>query len=802
MNYSDDLNSLRALAAEIKMKSSRRFASDAASIDFDNLVSVFESLARKHADDKDFMIEASTIDPDAVREASSALKSDPEFVKAIMEKSPNVEWQNYGVDKNVIDQIKNGVTQEQQPIEVVPEEVQPEEVVQAEAAPAQTAEKHGMHGTRYQQQTIMADAIADMHQYVKDHPDEFLQEPSKRGINMPDPVQPAPVEQEVQAETVQEEQEVELPKEKVDEVMQAYSNSGYGQNAYGEYFDPNQDEYDPNYDPHNDPLFNSKIDPTNGLGGKDHNQLYGEYADICNKMAEILGVEPFAGIENANLFNIAYQLDDNDRDRFNELKDQLRVVNDLDSTISKEYADDITFINSARTQMGAMLNMNPYPGIEREDFNRIDFQLDDNEKDRFFELQEQLEQLKKKHPELFRNTQITKGVAPVSQAQEETQEVTQEEKQEAAQEVVQEAPIDDNPQHQANPENGYAVGGFQAPAIIVGNGAATDGDQGDDSNNSSDDSAQSDDEELTDDRGPEVVDNVDDPDLEQDQLDPEGLTDEEMQIMIRQQKRKEFTKKALAASVGFVAGVGLSCVPGVGQIRMAIAATKLVAAGVNFWAKRHPDGKIAKMRNFVVNQWYDKCPNFARGYDKIKAKLKTVPYNAFINGMSAGYITGNVFEMLTGNTVLEAIGDKMHPTPTVSEIPQATPTEPQIEAAAPDQITGPVDSTPVPDATPVPDTVPTGPTTEQITDAIKHGEHIDISGIEMGRVSSDAQNAVKLLQSAGKDVTFLREVTLPDGTVMWAFNQSNGAGYAWFKADEILDYLGQNAPEIASSMSR
>ena len=166
--------------------------------------------------------------------------------------------------------------------------------------------------------------------------------------------------------------------------------------------------------------------------------------------------------------------------------------------------------------------------------------------------------------------------------------------------------------------------------------------------------------------------------------------------------------------------------------------------------------------------------------------------------MSAGYIAGNVFELLTGDTVLEAIQAHTHPA-NVVEIPQATPTAAQIEGPtqAPTEIAQNIETPPeIPTVT----EVPAGPTAEQLTDVIKHGEHIDLSGIEMGRVSSDAQNAVHLLQSAGKDVTFLKEVTLPDGTVMWAFNQANGAGYAWFKADEILNYLGENAPEVASSM--
>ena len=40
-----------------------------------------------------------------------------------------------------------------------------------------------------------------------------------------------------------------------DEVMERYGAEGYGQNANGEYFNPYTDEYDSNYDPHNDRLY-------------------------------------------------------------------------------------------------------------------------------------------------------------------------------------------------------------------------------------------------------------------------------------------------------------------------------------------------------------------------------------------------------------------------------------------------------------------------------------------------------------------------------------------------------------------
>ena len=173
----------------------------------------------------------------------------------------------------------------------------------------------------------------------------------------------------------------DAPAPTVDAVMQAYSNSGYGVNANGEYFDPNQDEYDANYDPHNDPLFNADLSNESALAGKDFKQLYREYIELNYKMAEILGKEPYPGVENANLFDIAFQLDDNERDLFNEYKDKMIAIEGLDSKVKEQFFEDMTMINTAREQMGAMLGMNPYPGIENEDYHAIGFQLDDNEKE-------------------------------------------------------------------------------------------------------------------------------------------------------------------------------------------------------------------------------------------------------------------------------------------------------------------------------------------------------------------------------------------------------------------------------------
>ena len=75
---------------------------------------------------------------------------------------------------------------------------------------------------------------------------------------------------------------------------------------------------------------------------------------------------------------------------------------------------------------------------------------------------------------------------------------------------------------------------------------------------------------------------------------------------------------------------------------------------------------------------------------------------------------------------------------------------------------------------------------------IKNGTPVDLSSIEYGRSNAYTDQLKKLLTEAGVDVSFLREVTNNNGEVMWAFNQSNGLGYAWFPRDEVLDILNKN----------
>ena len=51
----------------------------------------------------------------------------------------------------------------------------------------------------------------------------------------------------------------EPDKATIDEVLEKYKNDGFGKNAFGWYFNPWKDEFDEEYDPHNDPEYNEKL---------------------------------------------------------------------------------------------------------------------------------------------------------------------------------------------------------------------------------------------------------------------------------------------------------------------------------------------------------------------------------------------------------------------------------------------------------------------------------------------------------------------------------------------------------------
>lgn len=274
--------------------------------------------------------------------------------------------------------------------------------------------------------------------------------------------------------------------------------------------------------------------------------------------------------------------------------------------------------------------------------------------------------------------------------------------------------------------------------------------------------------------------------------------------------RKELLLKGLKKTgvfvLGFGAGVIISCIPGVGAFTMALSAAKITISAINAWTNKHPNGKIAQKLDNVKQNY----PTIAGVASEIKKTFQNHPnFNVFINGVSAGYLAGNIFEMVTGRTVIEAIGDQFNQTPTVSTVAEVN----SVETATPNTDVAPeVPETTTPVDTPVETTITDSSVnidTAAVPEVPQHiptfGEPIDASSIPYGyRAAEHAMNGepVKMFTDLGHKVHIGNEVTLPNGTKMWALFQDDGVGYGWFKADDVIKAVNEKAADIASGLSR
>lgn len=276
---------------------------------------------------------------------------------------------------------------------------------------------------------------------------------------------------------------------------------------------------------------------------------------------------------------------------------------------------------------------------------------------------------------------------------------------------------------------------------------------------------------------------------------------------------KPLMQKCVAGLGGFALGYTMSLVPGVGTIRMGISTVKLATAVSKKASKvltaKYPDGKVAKISKKVsiikteANKFIKKFPRISEGIEKIDTLLKDPRTEWFINGMAIGYITGNVVETIKNN--VSAINTK-----NVNEISTDTNSygsanleDPTLEVNPTDpSITPHVDHTDIsvnpvePDITPVvttPQDIVDIPDIPNVVDNsvvnLAQGDVVDISGLSQGLVSSDSSNYLNLVNGLGENAVFDKSVILPDGTEMWHFNQTNGLGYAWFKAEDVQDIL-------------
>lgn len=98
-----DLEYLVRLISECQAKEKRRFASAAASIDFDNLYDKIEHIAKNNNNNKEIMMKAASYSPMILTYASEELKKDPEVILFAL-KTPNVAKyiSSYGLDSNVL----------------------------------------------------------------------------------------------------------------------------------------------------------------------------------------------------------------------------------------------------------------------------------------------------------------------------------------------------------------------------------------------------------------------------------------------------------------------------------------------------------------------------------------------------------------------------------------------------------------------------------------------------------------------------------------------------------------------------
>ena len=106
---------------------------------------------------------------------------------------------------------------------------------------------------------------------------------------------------------------------KKDPVLQKYENEGFGKNIYGWYFNPWIDEYDKDYDPHNDKAYNTEVVEENKISNEEFDRT-GEDEGQAIELGDEIKVDEGQAIE----------LD-------NEIEGNGEVAEDLDDEIEIEF---------------------------------------------------------------------------------------------------------------------------------------------------------------------------------------------------------------------------------------------------------------------------------------------------------------------------------------------------------------------------------------------------------------------------------------------------------------------------------
>lgn len=311
-----------------------------------------------------------------------------------------------------------------------------------------------------------------------------------------------------------------------------------------------------------------------------------------------------------------------------------------------------------------------------------------------------------------------------------------------------------------------------------GNSSNSDENNSDNSgdNNSSDDS--SDDNESNNENDEENDKDMDEEELNLDENDKDEEKDNEKTEEEKKEERKQKIKKAAIGALGGAIGFGLSFALQPGTAGTVISVGRLVYStakkGLKVYTEKHKDDEnnkiikmVGKVKEFTKEQ-AEKHPKITSAISKVNNFLKKPETQVFLNGMAAGYTIGKISQAVYKMHEASAMEKKVPTNPEVDK------TEPEMMKDVPD-----VDGTPAPNPTPVvTDPTPTFDPTKPV----------DLSSLGEGYVSSYSSDPVSLITSASKNAMF-DKINVVDGKTWVHFTQGNGAGYAWFPADEVLNAL-------------
>ena len=268
-------------------------------------------------------------------------------------------------------------------------------------------------------------------------------------------------------------------------------------------------------------------------------------------------------------------------------------------------------------------------------------------------------------------------------------------------------------------------------------------------------------------------------------------TDEE-----KKKERRKKIKNAAFFALGGVIGIKLSFVlqPGTAGMvisvgRLVYSAAKKVSKNLKIYTEKHKDDelnpivkKVGKLNDKAIegiekgkkqiNELLTSIPVINSFVHNVNNLLKKPETQIFLDGMATGYTIGKLSQLAYKMIEPSAIEKNIPDNTEVENNSEVGKTQPEFMDKVPDVDTQLDISTP--DPVPEPTFDPTKP--------------VDLSSLGEGYVSSYSSDPVSLITSAGKNAMF-DKINVVDGKTWVHFTQGNGAGYAWFPADEVLNAL-------------